>query len=438
MRFRRLPAGAGTAVELCVTDRHDGDFRIDAPADELAERRRDVFDGAWTWLRQVHGSDVALVDSPGGCAGTDADAAVTGLLGAVLCVQTADCVPIVVVGEHAVGVIHAGWRGLVAGVVDRGVEALRTIGSSPLQAVIGPCIRPGHYEFGADELARSRPPSAAPAAARRPPVPSPSTWLRDHACAAPSRCRHRRRSRFRHRRRALFSHRVRAMWAARSRGSAGDRMTPVDPAVVAERAATVRARLDAAGGADVRIVAVTKTFGPSAVDAAVAAGLGDVGENYAQEAAAKLSEISSAPTVHFIGRLQRNKVRLLAPHVDVWQTVDRPELATEIAKRAPGAKVMIQVDISGEESKGGCSPDTTEDLVMHATDAGLEVIGLMGVALLAEPQAARPGFSLLRGLVDRLDLDECSMGMSADLEIAVDEGATMVRIGRDLFGERLG
>jgi uncharacterized pyridoxal phosphate-containing UPF0001 family protein len=99
---------------------------------------------------------------------------------------------------------------------------------------------------------------------------------------------------------------------------------------------------------------------------------------------------------------------------------------------------MIQVDISGEESKGGCSPDTTEDLVMHATDAGLEVIGLMGVALLAEPQAARPGFSLLRGLVDRLDLDECSMGMSADLEIAVDEGATMVRIGRDLFGERLG
>jgi YfiH family protein len=154
MRVRRLPAGAGTAVELCVTDRHDGDFCVDAPADELAERRRGVFDGEWTWLRQVHGSDVTVVESPGGCAGTDGDAAVTGLLGAVLCVQTADCVPIVVVGDHAVGVIHAGWRGLVAGVVDRGVEALRTIGSSRLQAVIGPCIRPGHYEFGADELAR--------------------------------------------------------------------------------------------------------------------------------------------------------------------------------------------------------------------------------------------------------------------------------------------
>ena len=184
-------------------------------------------------------------------------------------------------------------------------------------------------------------------------------------------------------------------------------------------------------------MAVTKTFGPSAVDAAVAAGLGDVGENYAQEAAAKLSEISSAPTVHFIGRLQRNKVRLLAPHVDVWQTVDRPELATEIAKRAPGAKVMIQVDISGEENKGGCDPSTTEALVSSAVDAGLDVVGLMGVALLAEPEAARPGFSLLRRQVDQLGLTECSMGMSADLEVAVDEGATMVRVGRNLFGERI-
>ncbi|MEL0140256.1 MAG: YggS family pyridoxal phosphate-dependent enzyme [Acidimicrobiaceae bacterium] len=215
-------------------------------------------------------------------------------------------------------------------------------------------------------------------------------------------------------------------------------MTPVDPVAVGERAAVVRSRLDAAGGGDVRIVAVTKTFGPSAVDAAVAAGLDDVGENYAQEAAAKLTEITTAPTVHFIGRLQRNKVRLLAPHVHVWQTVDRLELATEIAKRAPGAKVMIQVDISGEESKGGCDPALAEDLVIHATDAGLDVVGLMGIALLAEPEAARPGFSLLRGLVDRLHLAECSMGMSADLEIAVDEGATMVRIGRDLFCERLG
>ena len=98
---------------------------------------------------------------------------------------------------------------------------------------------------------------------------------------------------------------------------------------------------------------------------------------------------------------------------------------------------MIQVDISGEENKGGCGPDTTEDLVMHATDAGLEVIGLMGVASSPNRRRLAPVRRASR-LVDRLDLDECSMGMSADLEIAVDEGATMVRIGRDLFGERLG
>jgi pyridoxal phosphate enzyme (YggS family) len=186
----------------------------------------------------------------------------------------------------------------------------------------------------------------------------------------------------------------------------------------------------------VRIVAVTKTFGPGAVDAAVAAGLRDVGENYAQEAVAKLAEITTEPTVHFIGRLQRNKVRTLAAVVDVWQSVDRPELVREIAKRAPGAQVMVQVDISDEEAKGGVAPAETEALVTDAADAGLEVVGLMGVALLAEPQAARPGFRMLRRLVDQLGLAECSMGMTADLEIAVDEGTTMVRVGRDLFGER--
>lgn len=154
MRYRRLPAGAGTAAEICITDRHDGDFRIDGPADELADRRGHVFDGEWTWLRQVHGANVAVVTTGGEHAGTDGDAIVTGLLDTPLCVQTADCVPIVVVGEGAVGVIHAGWRGLVAGVVAEGVDAVRAIGPGTIQAVIGPCIRPASYEFGEAELAQ--------------------------------------------------------------------------------------------------------------------------------------------------------------------------------------------------------------------------------------------------------------------------------------------
>ncbi len=153
MRYRRVPAGQNSVVEICVTDRHDGDFRIDAPADELAERRGHVFPGEWSWLHQVHGDTVVEVEHAGGGAGTEADAAVTELLDAVLCVQTADCVPIVLVGDGVLGTVHAGWRGLVAGVIERTVEAMRARRPGPIHAVIGPCIRPGAYEFGADELA---------------------------------------------------------------------------------------------------------------------------------------------------------------------------------------------------------------------------------------------------------------------------------------------
>ncbi len=213
-------------------------------------------------------------------------------------------------------------------------------------------------------------------------------------------------------------------------------MSSVDPDVVALNVERLRQRLADAGGSDLKVVAVTKTFGPDAIMAAVSAGLGDVGENYAQECVAKLAEIDSPPTVHFIGNLQRNKIRKLAPIVDVWQTVDRIEIGTEIAKRAPGATVMVQVDISGEESKSGCDPSATESLVTDLDDLGLNVIGLMGIGPLAKPEMSRPGFRLLRGLADRLGLADCSMGMSGDLEVAVQEGSTMVRVGRGLFGER--
>ncbi len=214
-------------------------------------------------------------------------------------------------------------------------------------------------------------------------------------------------------------------------------MTPVDPDQIADRVQAVRDRLAAAGGDTVKLIAVTKTFGADAVDAVVRAGVSDIGENYAQEAVAKLSDRPVGATVHFIGRLQRNKVRVLAPWVNVWQTVDRAELATEIAKRSPGASVMLQVDISDEEAKGGIAPTELGPLIDWSTGLGLEVIGLMGMAILAQPAQARPGFRLLRSLVDRYGLAHCSMGMTNDLEIAVEEGATMVRIGRDILGKRL-
>ncbi len=213
-------------------------------------------------------------------------------------------------------------------------------------------------------------------------------------------------------------------------------MSAVDAAVINDRLAALRERIAMLGGDEVKIIGVTKTHGVDLVQAAMTAGITEIGENYAQETVAKLTGLDPRPTVHFIGQLQRNKVRKLVGLVDVWQTVDRIELGAEIAKRDPAARVMVQVDISGEDTKGGCLPADTGRLVDELRELGLDVIGLMGVALLADPTEARPGFCLLRSLVDELDLSECSMGMSGDLDIAVQEGSTMVRIGTGLFGPR--
>jgi pyridoxal phosphate enzyme (YggS family) len=213
------------------------------------------------------------------------------------------------------------------------------------------------------------------------------------------------------------------------------------PDEVAARAAEVRERIARAGGTDeVALLAVTKGFGPEVAVAAAKAGLTDLGENYAQELLAKApivaDEAGRAVRWHAIGRLQRNKVRSLAEIVDLWQTVDRPELADAIARHAPGARVLVQVNASDEPQKGGCEPGEVDRLVEHAVGAGLDVVGLMTVGRTGAPSDAAAGFALVRGLVDRLGLAVCSMGMSGDLEVAVAEGSTMVRVGTALFGER--
>ena len=213
-------------------------------------------------------------------------------------------------------------------------------------------------------------------------------------------------------------------------------------AEVVDRMGALRERLSRAGGDDVKVVAVTKGFGPDAVAAAIEAGLADIGENYAQDLLAKAVELPAQPGVshqprwHFIGRLQRNKIRKIADLVHLWQSVDRPELAVEIARRAPGAKVLVQVDIAGIGGRGGCAPDDTTGLVGRCREAGLEVAGLMAVGAPGSPDQARPGFRLLASQARDLGLVELSMGMTADMEMAVEEGATMVRVGTALFGPR--
>jgi pyridoxal phosphate enzyme (YggS family) len=210
-------------------------------------------------------------------------------------------------------------------------------------------------------------------------------------------------------------------------------MTTACAALVASNLEQVRARIRAAGGDDVQIVAVTKGFGSDAVSAAREVGLTDLGENYADELIAKWQ-----PDMrwHFLGTVQRNKVRALAEKVDVWQGVDREAAGREIAKRAPGAAVLVQVNLAGDPRRNGCTFAEAPGLVDTLLGLHLDVRGVMGVAPAGPPESARSSFRRLAGLAASLKLSEVSMGMTADLEIAVQEGATSVRLGTALFGPR--
>jgi pyridoxal phosphate enzyme (YggS family) len=209
---------------------------------------------------------------------------------------------------------------------------------------------------------------------------------------------------------------------------------------VTDRLVAVQERIADAGGdlGAITIVAVTKGHDAGAVERVVAAGLTDVGESYAQELAAKAEAITVGPRWHFIGGLQRNKVRLVAPFVHLWQSVDRLSVAAEIARHAPGASVLVQVNVSGAEQQGGCAPERVAAVVEGCSDLGLDVRGLMAIGPQGTPSGVRAAFATVRALADGLGLAECSMGMSGDLEAAVAEGSTMVRIGTDLVGPRSG
>jgi len=122
--------------------------------------------------------------------------------------------------------------------------------------------------------------------------------------------------------------------------------------------------------------------------------------------------------------------------VALWQTIDRGDLAREVARRHNGAHVLVQVNTTGEEQKGGCDPGLAPGLVAECAELGLSVAGLMTVGPAGPAEMARPGFRLLRRIADDLGLEDCSMGMSADFEVAAEEGATIVRIGSRLFGPR--
>jgi pyridoxal phosphate enzyme (YggS family) len=219
----------------------------------------------------------------------------------------------------------------------------------------------------------------------------------------------------------------------------------------------VRERIDAAAsraGRDpegVTLVAVSKSHPPSLIREAMAAGQRDFGENRVQEAAAKYKELGTEVRWHFVGRLQRNKVKDLVGWVDLIHSVDRPELAAEIGSRATAAgapqEVLAEVNVSGDPGRGGVmAEDLAPLLEAVASVPGLRVTGLMAMApIVSSPEGARPYFRRLARLRDEaatrfphLGIHHLSMGMSQDYQIAVEEGATLVRVGEAIFGRRSG
>ncbi len=227
-------------------------------------------------------------------------------------------------------------------------------------------------------------------------------------------------------------------------------------AQIAERMQVLNQRIAAATDRpdDVSIIAVSKRHPAAAVEAARSIGLRDFGENYAQELAGKAVEVadtldgsggdqhgsdSDAIRWHFVGGLQRNKIKLIADSVYLWQSIDRLALVRTLADRAPGAKLLVQVNTTDEAQKSGCSVADAPQLVEEAENLGLSVRGLMTIGPTEPGADPRPAFEALRTLRDRLarpQLTELSMGMSGDLELALAEGATMLRIGTDIFGPR--
>jgi hypothetical protein len=219
------------------------------------------------------------------------------------------------------------------------------------------------------------------------------------------------------------------------------------PAVVAARVDDFWRRVRQSGRdpATVRVVAVTKGFDASAVMAALAAGVEDIGENYATELVSKAGLVADAPPGsarsprwHFLGAVQRRRVRDLAAVVGCWQTVARAVEGEAIAGRAPGAPVFVEVEVSGLPGRNGCPPAGVPALVRALQGLDLEVRGLMVVAPPGPPEVARGAFRTTARLAADLGLVELSMGMTQDLEVALEEGTTMVRVGRALFGPRPG
>ncbi len=202
---------------------------------------------------------------------------------------------------------------------------------------------------------------------------------------------------------------------------------------------------------DIRLMGVTKTVDDQRIEEAIRAGLDIVGENYVQEGKRKIEKMGKSLEWHMIGHLQTNKAKYAVRLFDMIHSVDRLKLAQELDKRAGAAgiqmKILVEVNVSGEESKSGIARDDAVAMIKEIS--ALEHISVQGLMTMPpwfdDPEDARPYFAALRELRDiiieenipRIEMNELSMGMTQDYRVAVEEGATIVRIGTAIFGERV-
>lgn len=225
---------------------------------------------------------------------------------------------------------------------------------------------------------------------------------------------------------------------------------------IADNIRTIRNRMAAAAAragrdpAGIRLMAVSKTVEPERIRQAIDAGIGLLGENYVQEAREKIPAVGQAVQWHMIGHLQTNKVKYVVTLFDWIHSVDRLELAQELSRRAGQhcrtLNVLIEINVSGEASKNGARPADVLELARQvAALPNLSVRGLMTMPPYSDdPENSRPYFVALRRLRDELAaaalpgvaMAELSMGMTDDFEVAIEEGATIIRVGRAIFGER--
>ena len=368
----------------------------------------------------------------------------------------ADCALIAFASpEGVVGIAHAGGRVSARRHRGDGRRALRVLGATEITAACSPMIHPECYEFSSADLdavvATLGEGVRGHTSAGRPALDLPAGVTQALHRAGVTQAKSPRWL-YRVRGRLVLLPGSKRPGPARP-GSVGatmsvERSDAASPDGESFDAEVIKTRLAALRGSHrarpgeirerVRILAVAKTFPVEAIRAAALAGVVDFGENYADELVAKAA--SSCETIpglrwHFIGSIQRNKLARLAPFTAVYETLRRIEEGRDIARRSPGAAVLVEVEATGTPRSLGCRAGRRRSTGLRAGTLDLDVRGLMTVAAPGAGDAAR-AVSAVGGLARALGLAECSMGMSDDFELAVAAGSTEIRVGTALFGPR--